>query len=251
MPCAPLLCARALPRVPGARSSPRCIFSVSCLLSNLHRQHRQEEDPIRCLLRFLGACSGEVEDAMKMLRRDLQWREQMGILELRNKTINDVVGDAGAVEVIDELLPTKFLGRDFQGRPVLYRKLSPAWTAAKCCNQDMRFNISKFQEWQAWIMERMLDQLNRQGCCVCIVDVSGWSSTSMSMDFLTWGKALQKLVTEHYPQRVLHTYIINAPPAFSAAERYYRKRFVFFGTFGAYCVIWQIIGLHPLQLFAK
>ena len=41
---------------------------------------------------------------------------------------------------------------------------------------------------------------------------------------LLWYTHAHYQVIKHYPQRVLHTYILNAPPSFSSAERIIRYR---------------------------
>ena len=75
---------------------------------------RQEEDKTRCLLRFLSACSGDVDGAVKMLKDDLQWRESMGAFEMRNAGLEEILEDADARLAIDEMLPTVIIGRDLQ-----------------------------------------------------------------------------------------------------------------------------------------
>jgi hypothetical protein len=209
-------------------------------LHELFDKHRQEEHSERCVLRFLSASGGDVEETVKMIRLNLRWREALQVEELGRKKAEDIL-PAEAVRAADELLVTKILGYDMQGRPVLYRSVSPQWTAGRC--QTQGFSLMSFGEsvlentleflwppqtahacrlpslltssgrlvrltsvlnlpekWQAWIMERMLAQMNWEGSTVCILDVAGWTGASMSTHFLTWGKALQKMMTEHYPQ---------------------------------------------------
>ena len=209
-------------------------------LHELFDKHRQAEHSERCVIRFLSACGGDVEETVKKIRLDVRWREALQVDELGRMKAEDVLPAEG-LRAADDLLVTKLLGYDTQGRPVLYRSVSPQWTAARCQTQGfslmsfgesvlentlealwppqiahacrlpsllsssghlvrLTFVLNLPEKWQAWIMERMLAQMNWEGSTVCIFDVSGWTFASMSTDFLTWGKALQKMMTEHYPQ---------------------------------------------------
>ena len=162
-------------RLPGIDSDTHELVELrqrlyDAQLADLLDKHRQEESATQYLERFLRASKG-VEDAFKMLRADFEWRETNRILGLRNMQLHEVVGGAQVVELLDELLPTRAIGRDYHGRPVLYRVVSPSWSAAKF--QGLGFSIISLEKWQAWIMERLLTQHERQGSSICLVDVSG------------------------------------------------------------------------------
>lgn len=86
-------------------------------------------DPHRCvpaesethlLLRFLRARQFSVDKAWDMLAADIAWREEYGVLALRDLSMAAVV--QCDVDIVHHHLPIWHAGFDMQGRPVVYKR---------------------------------------------------------------------------------------------------------------------------------
>lgn len=86
-------------------------------------------DPHRCLpaesqnhflLRFLRARQFSVDKAWDMLSADIAWREEYGVLALRDRSMAAVV--QCDENLVHHHLPIWHAGFDLQGRPVIYKR---------------------------------------------------------------------------------------------------------------------------------
>jgi hypothetical protein len=78
------------------------------------------ETEAHLLLRFLRARNFNVNKAWDMLKADIEWRTKTGVLELRDKTMMDIVNCD--LSLVHHHLPMWQAGFDKQGRPVVYKR---------------------------------------------------------------------------------------------------------------------------------
>mmetsp|Transcript_26681 Transcript_26681/g.87509 ORF Transcript_26681/g.87509 Transcript_26681/m.87509 type:complete len:294 (-) Transcript_26681:31-912(-) len=183
-------------------------------------------EKIRCtesmealLQRFLKARSGDVNLAFKFLKEDCEWREANQILSLRTKSMDDMLV-AGRNPILKEtivsMIPQGCLGRDKQGRPILYRKVTGNMNVQKLA--ELGYSVEEFLIYQAWMLERTVAMMNDKGQWISIMDLGELNLTKM-MGNLNIVKAFTALAKNHFPERLAHNIIINAPTVFGIVWR--------------------------------
>ena len=107
---------------PAGLEEMQVVLKGEGLLDTLSK-HQGHESLANLLGRFLRARKGNVPAAVKLLREDLQWREDQDILGLRNSSAAAVLrgkeNPAGKA-MHDHQVPSGMLGRDKAGRPVMF-----------------------------------------------------------------------------------------------------------------------------------
>uniref|UniRef100_A0A0G4G946 CRAL-TRIO domain-containing protein n=1 Tax=Chromera velia CCMP2878 TaxID=1169474 RepID=A0A0G4G946_9ALVE len=160
--------------------------------------------------RFLRARGYSVEKAFKMLKADLEWRERNGINSYRTCSAESVLGCAP--EILHKALPHGFIGRDREGRSVIYKAFG-AFHVTK-----MPVDAEHCVAYDTWMTERCVEMLGpSEDSFVVIIDLKGIGWSNMQRPNLKYCRLLADAGAPHYPERMGKTLIINAPSIFTWA----------------------------------
>ena len=170
------------------------------------------ENETQLIIRFLRGSKGKVDDAVKLIRDDVAWREEKNILSYRTSPGSVVLGCEQSQ--IEPFFPHGFLGYDKKKRPVLYKHYG-------------KFILSKLKpfvdyktliEYDIWITERMVSLMGPDAVQqVMILDMKGVTLSMLTPSQMKYCKGLAEAASPHYPERMGQVLIINAPKVFLRA----------------------------------
>ena len=172
------------------------------------------ETPAFYCQRFLRARAFDVEAALAMLREDLAWRDEYGVLELAAQTPKDFCGCEP--KLLFERLPILAHGTDKRGRPVVYKHFGASCKIAELLKHTTEDLLVRFHIWQNERAIRRLAQASEaQGKNVetwqIVIDASGWYlglATGGALGFL---RKIAAIDSDHYPERLGRLTVVNAP----------------------------------------
>eukprot|EP00286_Rhodomonas_abbreviata_P030009 CAMPEP_0181297832 /NCGR_PEP_ID=MMETSP1101-20121128/5457_1 /TAXON_ID=46948 /ORGANISM="Rhodomonas abbreviata, Strain Caron Lab Isolate" /LENGTH=274 /DNA_ID=CAMNT_0023402809 /DNA_START=89 /DNA_END=913 /DNA_ORIENTATION=+ len=180
-------------------------------------KYRGRESKDNFFQRFLVARDSDVEKAFELLKADLEWRENQNTLQYHNvpsRRILEINGSLAGKAMLDTMLPVSYLGKDRQGRPVIYRKIAAPVDAAKL-TKETEMTYEHFVKYNIWILERMTQTMEDQGQWLSIMDLSEFAFRHLTKLNLQWAKVLADLMKDHYPERLGKSMLINAPTVFN------------------------------------
>ncbi|EOD42177.1 hypothetical protein EMIHUDRAFT_194943 [Emiliania huxleyi CCMP1516] len=188
------------------------------LVESIER-HRFGESAEALCARFARARAGSLPKALAMLRRDMERREERGFADLRAMSAAQVLSlspsrdgsDGGALRdrLLGEWNPTGLLGRDYAGRPVLYRNFSRTrlW--------DVPLPLSALLKYNEWVSERLAASMGDVGKWTIVIDVANMGAVQcLHPTHLAFCKGLARTDAAHYPERLGRLLLINAPAVF-------------------------------------
>ena len=184
------------------------------------------ETPSFLCQRFLRARNFDVDKALEMLTEDLQWREDYGILHLRQQQPADFCKGFDPNELFARL-PILLEGIDNLHRPVIYKMFGAACEISTLLKTTDEATLIRYHIWQN---EQSLMELRRLSekyqhnieTWQIVIDAAGWHlglANSASMSFL---KAIASIDSAHYPERLGRLTVVNAPWTLSGVWRVIR-----------------------------
>jgi len=190
----------------------RLVAADDSLLAAVHR-HRGGESLDDVLLRFTRARPKSTAKALAMLSADIEDREQNSTLELAASPGASVLGGKAMAAQYCKHCPHGYLGHDRQGRPVLYKNFSSCrlWEL-----QAEGVDVETCLRYNKWVTERTAHLMRHTGQWTIILDLEGLTLRQCTSPVhMKYCKGLAKDDSNHYPERLAHMLIINAPALFS------------------------------------
>lgn len=112
------------------------------------------------------------------------------------------------------MLPHGLLGRDYGGRPVLYKNVGQLDMSKLVDSGNDLSTVLKYNE---WLLERLTHALDHQGTWVLIFDLAGLQLANIvSLKWLLHVQAMASHDAAHYPDRLHALYLINVPSFFGS-----------------------------------
>lgn len=167
-----------------------------------------------CLLRFLRARDFRLSPAMLLLRKDLDWREQLEVVTLPDRTMEEVVGCQE--QIIHDNRPMWHQGFDKEGTPVVF-KLYGGMNMSELLKHTTVEKLEMLHVRENEAMARVCGQqslkLGREiSKTAYIIDCEGFSAGHLrSASSLTYAMKLASVDQDHYPERLGYVMMINAP----------------------------------------
>lgn len=186
----------------------------SALLSDAMQYAAPKESETELLLRHIRARNNKPALAMKMIIKDLQWRRDKKVLEMRTCRADDVLGCDPAK--VQSWFPHGMIGFDFKKRPVVYKNYG-AFMPSKLLNEEIlpHTTVEKLVDYDIWVTERLITLLSEEAQgFVVVLDLKGWSLFNLNKTGMWYCKALADAGAPHYPERLGQMFIINAPRIF-------------------------------------
>jgi hypothetical protein len=164
--------------------------------------------------RFLRARDFNIPKATIMLEEDIQWREEYGIKQLRQQKLADFC-DVNP-QKLKKLLPIVVEGMDSMNRPVIYKSFGASCRISDILQITTQETLIRYHIWQNELALMKCEELSRQKNSnieqwQIVIDAFGWHlglANSQSMQFL---KAIAKIDSDHYPERLGRLTVVNAP----------------------------------------
>ncbi|CAD7933093.1 unnamed protein product [Amoebophrya sp. A25] len=180
---------------PLTASSAEEAAKVSDLLTRL--KEKEEDAPQEACLRFLRARNGNVDKAFDLLHKHLLWVKEMRPLEI---TQNDITVPLNAGSML-------VLGVNQFGNAVMFGS-SRAWN-------PHQYSLETCLKFITYYMCRMEEHvLKKTGASqfVFVFDVSYWALWHGR--YLSYSTGLLKTLQDHFPERLKHAFVLNAPSLF-------------------------------------
>ncbi|KAJ2763345.1 Non-classical phosphatidylinositol transfer protein (PITP), partial [Coemansia nantahalensis] len=149
------------------------------------------------LAKFLRARNGDMEQALAMLIKTLQWRASFDIDGLMDEAFpEDVFGSVGFV-----------FGRDKEGRPVTYNFYGGL------DNKMVFGDLDRFLRWRVQLHERGMRSLDFVDVAdmVQVHDYAGVGLLSYDGYARAASKATVQLMSDHYPETLATKFFVNVP----------------------------------------
>ncbi|EME28247.1 SEC14 cytosolic factor family protein / phosphoglyceride transfer family protein isoform 1 [Galdieria sulphuraria] len=149
-----------------------------------------------CLLRYLRARNNQVDKALELVRRTLEWRKNFEVEELMNKVPPQVKEEGSSQKLYVG-------GKDKYGRPIIYMK--PKY-------QNTKESIHQLQH-LVYTLEKAIRRMqNGVEKLILFIDFEGYSmrntpSIKMMRETLT-------VLQDYYPERLGLAICLNAPTLF-------------------------------------
>lgn len=161
------------------------------------------------LLRFLRARKLDLPKAADFLSSDMAWRRDNRIKERSLEDGASVLGCAPAK--LQAVLPHACPGGlDKQGRPLLFKHFGGQCELRKVLRETCE---SKLHDYNWWLNEQHVRRLDEVGAdkWVVIMDAKGWYPALFDTTAFRFLKAMAKIDSDHYPERLGAIVVINAP----------------------------------------
>lgn len=153
----------------------------------------------RTYLRYLRARNFDVAKSTEMLDNTLKWREEFGLLEMRDKWMGQVASENASGK-------TYVRGRDKAGRPLLYMKPRHENTFEHDGNiKHLVYNLER-------AVACMNDNADDKVCL--LIDFNGYSMRNAPP--MQTSMATLNILQNHYPERLHRAYLLRPPWIFSA-----------------------------------
>jgi len=168
------------------------------------------------LLRFLRARKFNALQAYEMIRSDIEWREKEEVAQLRFQKPSDILGCDPSI--VTQYLPHWQSGFDKVGRPVIYKHFGATQTWSLKEHMTLE-NLVKFYWWEQeqaanLLVRRSLETGYECDTFTVIVDLEGLGIRQITKDFLWLVKAISEYDSNHNPERMGQTFMINCGPSF-------------------------------------
>jgi hypothetical protein len=207
---------RSVLGMPKTGAEQRAVAEISRRLKADRRLYKSmmqnaapHEGETQLIIRFLRGSKGKVEDTLKLIQKDVAWREEKNVLSYRTSPGRNTLGCEPSQ--LKTLFPHGFLGYDKFRRPVLYKNYG-------------RFLLSKlkpFTDWRSlidydiWLTERAVSMMGPDAVQLAmIVDMKGVTMSMLTPSQMKYVKGLAEAASPHYPERMGQVMIINAPKVF-------------------------------------
>ena len=187
---------------------------------NLNFRNDEEHETLKAL-RFLRASKFDVDKTLALIRGDVQWRAEGNRSELRYQTAYEVL--KCDLSIVYQYFPTWIQGVDKQSRPVSWRQCG-TFDVSKVLKQTTMEQLINFHAWESEQLLRLMYTKSKMTgvnieTFMIVLDANGWILSLANSDAYTFMKALIKFDSDHYPERLGHLIIINAPSVLSMAWR--------------------------------
>ena len=180
------------------------------------------ETPNDTLLRFLNARQGNLSKASAFLAADAAWRAEQRIDELRELEASEVLGSAKAVAAVGRVLPVAYGGGvDRQGRPVIWKHFGAQCRVSKLLDVTSLEHLSRYNAWLSEQFTLCLRDAKATKWTV-VMDAEGWHVGLGDRTAMRFLKNMAELDANHYPERLAHIVVINAPAMLAGAWRIIR-----------------------------
>ncbi|KAJ1447401.1 hypothetical protein M885DRAFT_624412 [Pelagophyceae sp. CCMP2097] len=184
------------------------------------------DEESKLLLRFVRARKLQVDAAHAFLAHDFEWRLGAGAIGLRTQSLADALGTI-TPRKFSEFYERRLVGLDGDERPVFYQNYR------RLIVRDLKkvYDLDKLERFHAWEQERavsLVDELGRRGRNVSgkmavVLDVGDMTIRKhVNSDFINVLKKLAGLDSNHFPERMGVTFVINAPGTFPMVWRMVR-----------------------------
>lgn len=178
------------------------------------------------LLRFMRARGFNVQKALAMLTEDVRWRRETDVATLRSVPAEHVLGCNPAV--VHRYIPSKHLGFDKQGRPIVAKHFGYKTVIADLLKSVSLESLVRYHVWQNESYCQMLaEQSKRLGQSVeqfvFIIDAKGWHPGLASRAAFAFIRRMVEVDDKHYPERLGMLIVANAPVSLAFAWRIIRS----------------------------
>mmetsp|Transcript_151181 Transcript_151181/g.384235 ORF Transcript_151181/g.384235 Transcript_151181/m.384235 type:complete len:364 (-) Transcript_151181:232-1323(-) len=182
----------------------------------LVEQFRGGESLRALCVRFVRARPKSVDAAFDMLSADMEYRKERGVGFARMTATEVMVGEIDGASLLQEYCkhcPNAVLGRDMEGRPVMYRRFH----VGTCLSDLVKSGVSleNIARYNAWVLEGVLESMGQKGQWTIICDIGGFLARNCDSTMLNFIHKLGALDAAHYPERLGQCFIINAPSVLS------------------------------------
>mmetsp|Transcript_41438 Transcript_41438/g.109277 ORF Transcript_41438/g.109277 Transcript_41438/m.109277 type:complete len:365 (-) Transcript_41438:201-1295(-) len=179
----------------------------------LVEQFRGGESLRALCVRFVRARPKSVDAAFDMLSADMEYREKRGVgfarLTGEEVMAEEIAVGASFQREFCKHVPHAMLGRDKEGRPVLYRKFHAETRMGELVKVGV--STQKMVRYNEWFFERALESMGQKGQWTIICDIGGFLARNCDSTMLNFIHKLGALDAAHYPERLGKCFIINAP----------------------------------------
>jgi len=175
-------------------------------------QFRGGESLRALCVRFTRARPQSLDAAFHMLSSDMEYRKDRSVGFARMTAEEVMPGEIAGVSLLQEYckhLPNAVLGRDMEGRPVIYRRFHDGTRWSELVKLGV--SVQMMARYNAWFLEGVLESVGHKGQWTIICDIGGIALRSCDSTMMNFIHQLGALDAAHYPERLGKCFIINAP----------------------------------------
>ena len=180
------------------------------------------DEPLSSLARRFATSENVASRAYKKLAIHLEYRQRHKIDELAQLSARKVFNDnLHAQSTYNKMLPHGLLGRDYGGRPILYKHCGHAnFSQLDKAGADLATAL----RYNEWLTERLAHHMGHVGQWTVIIDLKGATfAVVASVKWMLYVQSLSSHDALHYPDRLWRLYIINVPSFFSGIWYHVQK----------------------------
>mmetsp|Transcript_151183 Transcript_151183/g.384243 ORF Transcript_151183/g.384243 Transcript_151183/m.384243 type:complete len:376 (-) Transcript_151183:225-1352(-) len=189
----------------------------------LVEQFRGGESLRALCVRFVRARPKSVDAAFDMLSADMEYRKERGVGFVQMSAEEIMVGSANSSETgeVEEIagagllyefckhVPHAELGRDMEGRAVVYRRFHAGTRLREMVK--LGIDMQKLARYNEWFTERVLESMGHKGQWTMVIDLEGLVMREIDNTALDFLRRVISVDAAHYPERLAKCFIINAP----------------------------------------
>ena len=178
-------------------------------------QRTAAQEGLQALCRRFATAENSAAKSWKRLVTHLEYRDRHKIDELAQLPARQVFNTGEAQVAYNRMMPHGLLGRDYAGRPVLYKHCGRV-NFGELTRRGA--DLSTCLRYNEWLTERLCWTMAHQGQWTIIVDLQGTSLSQLaSMKWMLYTQSLATHDALHYPDRLSQLFMINVPSFFASS----------------------------------
>ena len=178
-------------------------------------QRTAAQEGLQALCRRFATAENSAAKSWKRLVTHLEYRDRHKIDELAQLPARQVFNTGEAQVAYNRMMPHGLLGRDYAGRPVLYKHCGRV-NFGELTRRGA--DLSTCLRYNEWLTERLCWTMAHKGQWTIIVDLQGTSLSQLaSMKWMLYTQSLATHDALHYPDRLSQLFMINVPSFFASS----------------------------------